>query len=182
VICWHVEPYTRPACCTAAAAPTSAVLCPAAASSWLSSPARFPVRSILRLPPSAKATASPCMDLRQRQRLGCGWRSACVHWLLLVGMCCMRAAQLTTTLLPHPFGPTTQVKSDRGPITALSLKLLKPVLGSMECCEVLELLCAGLWRYPRPGWTYPRPPGVSGAAACCRCCLPAWLQVHMSQA
>lgn len=39
---------------------TYAVLQPAALRSWLTSPARLPARSILRLPPSAKAIASPC--------------------------------------------------------------------------------------------------------------------------
>lgn len=102
-------------------------------------------------------------------------------------MCCMwrlvaarrGRLQLTTTLLPHPFGPTTQVKSAKGPITALSLKLLKPVVNKRDNFEVLaRTVC---WSV-EAGSTYPRPPGVSDAAACCRCCLPAWLQVDMSQA
>lgn len=69
-------------------------------------------------------------------------------------MCCMwrlvaargGRLQLTTTLLPHPFGPTTQVKSAKGPIKALSLKLLKPVVDRKWYFEVLArtvLVCGG---------------------------------------
>lgn len=66
----HVA-YLSPAGTPSTRPPTSAVLCPAAASSWLSSPARLPVRSILRLPPSTNAMASPYWirdDVRHTQK------------------------------------------------------------------------------------------------------------------
>lgn len=85
---------------------TSAVLCPAAASSWLSSAATLPARSILRLPPSAKATASPCMMEAQQVELdGCACHSVRGHTLSMPGRSSQMLRARSALSLPLSHSP-----------------------------------------------------------------------------